>query len=102
MIPPGLPVDLPEELKGPRVTVRPFRSGDGAAVFEAVAESREHILPWLPWGPSHLSVEDSELFAVRSAASWATRDDLTASIWSRDSGRFLGGTGLHRIRWEIP
>ena len=23
-------------------------------------------------------------------------------MWDRESGRYLGGTGLHRIQWEIP
>ncbi len=32
-------VDLPAEIVGERVLIRPFRAGDGLAVFEAIDES---------------------------------------------------------------
>jgi ribosomal-protein-serine acetyltransferase len=99
---PGAPAELPNELRGPRVIVRPFQAGDGAAVFEAVEESRQHILPWMPWGDFHRSIEDSEAFAIRCALAWETRDDLAVGIWDVQTGSYLGGSGLHRIRWEIP
>ncbi len=95
-------VDLPHELVGSRIRIRPYRGGDGAAVFEAVDESREHILPWLPWGPLHVSEQDSEAFALRCAASWETRDDLGVGFFDVNTGRYLGGSGLHRIRWDVP
>lgn len=95
-------VDLPDELVGDRVVVRPYRPGDGAALFEAVEESREHIEPWLPWGKFHNNVAGSEACARRFHANWQSRDDLTMSVWERSSRRFLGGTGLHRINWEVP
>ncbi len=37
-------LDLPDEICGERVLVRPYRFGDGRALFEAVEESRDHIL----------------------------------------------------------
>src|SRR5579862_1955671 len=94
--------ELPGELVGERVIVRPFRPGDGAQVWEAVEESREHILPWLPWGDKHKSPEDTEEFVRRSQARWMLREDLPVGIWERATGRFLGGSGLHRINWEVP
>jgi RimJ/RimL family protein N-acetyltransferase len=95
-------LDLPEELIGARVLVRPYRPRDGAAVWEAVEESREHIMPWLPWGDSHKSPADSEAFARRSHGHWLLRDDLPLSIWDRSGGRYLGGSGMHRADWKIP
>ena len=94
--------DLPGELTGPRVLLRPLRPGDGAAIFEAVAESREQISPWLPWVEKTQSREDSEETARRGAARWLTREDLMAGIWERETNRFLGGSGLHRINWAVP
>lgn len=94
--------DLPTELIGERVIVRPYRPGDGQAVWEAVEESREHILPWLPWGDTHRSPSDSEAFVRRSYARWLTREDLSLSIWHRKSGTYLGGSGLHRMNWDVP
>jgi|SRR5579871_780943 len=101
---PVLPIlrELPEELHGARVCVRPYRPGDGPALWEAVEESREHLLPWLPWGDKHKSPEDSEAFVRKARAQWLLREDLPYGIWERETDRFLGGTGLHRIDWETP
>ncbi len=95
-------VDLPDEIVGDRVVIRPYRAGDGLAVFDAVNESRDHIMPWLPWGELHKTVEDSEEFARRAHARWSTREDLGVLVQEKGSGRYLGGAGLHRINWGVP
>jgi RimJ/RimL family protein N-acetyltransferase len=89
-----------DELQGERIVVRPYRQGDAPAVFEAIAESRAYIRPWLPWADQHQSVEDTQDFVVRCMARWLLREDLTLSIWEK-SGRYIGGTGLHPRKWEI-
>src|SRR5579859_6957453 len=94
--------DLPDELYGERVLLRPFRAGDGQALWEATEESRDHIRPWLPWGDDTRAPSDSEAYARRALARWVSREDLPLGIWDRATNRFLGGSGLHRIRWNIP
>lgn len=94
--------DLPDALPGERVLLRPLRPGDGAAIWEAVEESREQISPWLPWVEKTRSAEDQEAAARRGAARWLTREDLMVGIWDRATGRYLGGSGLHRIDWAVP
>lgn len=94
--------DLPSELLGKRVLVRPYRAGDGQAVFEAIQESREHLRRWMPWVGAHQQVEDSEAFARRSAAKWLSREDFCCGIWERHSGRYLGSSGLHPRDWDVP
>jgi RimJ/RimL family protein N-acetyltransferase len=95
-------IDLPDELLGERVLVRPYSAGDGAALWDAVEESREHILPWLPWGDTHNAPADSEAFVRRQHAKWVSREDLALGIWERSGGGYLGGTGLHRADWDVP
>jgi len=94
--------ELPGEFLGPRIRVRPYRAGDGRAVYEAVDESRNHLLPWLPWGEKHTSPEATEGMVRRWRSAWDLREDLAVGLWHRENGRYLGGSGLHRIRWEIP
>ena len=94
--------DLPDELVGERILIRPLRPGDGAAIFEAVDESREQIGPWLPWVEKTRSVEDQEQAARRGAARWLLREDLMVGLWDRETGRYLGGSGLHRMDWTVP
>ncbi len=102
--PPRPPIlrDLPDELVGERVLVRPLRLGDGVAVWEAVNESREQIGPWLPWVEKTLVPADCEAAVRRGAARWQTREDLMVSVWEKGTGRYLGGSGLHRIDWAVP
>jgi ribosomal-protein-serine acetyltransferase len=69
-------IDLPDELHGPRVLLRPYRRGEGQEVYEAVRESRETLAPWMPWVEEHRN--------------------------PRASGRFLGSTGLHPRDWAVP
>ena len=90
LLPPPILRDLPDEIVGQRIVLRPYRAGDGAALWEAVEESREHIRPWLPWGDTHRTPDDSEGFARRFQAKWLLREDMIASVWERASGRFIG------------
>jgi len=93
--------DIPEEVSAERIVVRRYRPGDGDNLFAAVDESREHILPWMPWGPGHQTVEDSERLIRGWNAKWTLREDLPMGIFEKETGRFIGGTGLHRIDWNI-
>ena len=101
-IQPAILRDLPDELVGERIVIRPLRPGDGAAIFEAVEESRLEISPWLPWVEKTRSAEDQEQAVRRGAARWLLREDLMVGIWDRETGRYLGGSGLHRMDWAVP
>ena len=94
--------ELPEDLVGSRVVVRPFRVGDGQALWEAVEESREHLLPWLPWAKGHQTPADSEAYARKKQADWLLREDFSLGIWEQGTVRFLGGSGLHATQWDVP
>ena len=93
---------VPEELMGERVIVRPWRTCDAQDVWEAIEESREQIREWLPWVDATKRVEDCMETSRRAMARWITRDDLGLLVRERSTGRYLGGSGLHRIDWEVP
>jgi RimJ/RimL family protein N-acetyltransferase len=94
-------IPLPDELRGPRVLLRPYRAGDAEALFEAVQESREHLRPWMPWADGHQTIEDSREYVNRSAARWVLREDLSVGVWEARGRRYLGGSGMHRINWRL-
>ena len=94
--------DFPSELTGERVLLRPPCAGDGPAIWEATDESREHLKPWMPWIEETKTQADSERYARQAHARWLTREDLPLTIWERDTARYLGGTGFHRIHWNVP
>ena len=89
-----------DELRGERVIVRPYRLEDAAALQEAVTESREHIRPWLPFADHHQTIEETQDWITRQTAKWLLREDLGVGIWEIESGRYLGGSGLHVRSWD--
>ncbi len=95
-------IEIPEQLNGLRVVIRAYQHGDGEALWEAIEESRNTHRRWLNWMDNHHSVYDSEAFAHGAESRWAMREELPMGIWERSTGRFLGGTGFHRIRWDVP
>ena len=95
-------IDMPEEILGKRIVIQPRRPNEGDEVWEAIEESREQITPWLPWAKYQLTREEPEMSARRAWAKWQTREDLAMVIRDRVSGRYLGGSGLHSINWDVP
>jgi RimJ/RimL family protein N-acetyltransferase len=89
-----------DELRGEHVIVRPYRADDAQALYEAVAESRDHIRPWLPFADEHQSVEESRDWIIHQEANWLLREQMPLAVWERETGRFLGGTGIHPHNWE--
>jgi RimJ/RimL family protein N-acetyltransferase len=100
MIRPTL-IDLPAEIRGARVTLRPYRPEDAAQLFAAIDESREHLRPWMPWVDEHASLDDTRDYCVRTAANWLQRSDLALGIFATRGGEFLGSTGLHEPDWRL-
>lgn len=90
-----------EELRGERVLIRPYTPEDAQALMEAVAESREHIRPWLPFADRHQTIEESLDWITQMKAKWLLHEDMNCGIWELGTGRFLGGVGLHTRNWDI-
>jgi ribosomal-protein-serine acetyltransferase len=93
-------IPLFDELRGERVLVRPYRLEDAEELQAAVAESRVHLLPWLPWATGHQTVEESRDIITRFMAQWLVREDMTVGLFDASSGRFVGGSGLHPRDWD--
>lgn len=91
-----------EELRGERVLVRPHRESDAEEHYAAVEESRDYLLPWLPWAAGYASMDDSREFINYSIAHWYRRDDFIVGVWDVATGRFLGGSGLHPRNPDVP
>jgi ribosomal-protein-serine acetyltransferase len=93
-------IPLFEELRSERIIIRPYRESDAQAIFEAVAESRDHVRPWLPFADEHQTVEESRDWIIHTMAQWLLREDLAIGIWEAATDRFLGGTGIHPHNWD--
>lgn len=100
-----LMIDVPERIETERLVIRCPRAGDGAAYHEAVADSIETLKPWLPWANDPQGVEISEALSRKFHAMFIARTDLVFALFERGAdgaeGRLLGGSGLHRIDWQL-
>ncbi len=91
-----------EELRGERVLIRPYRETDAPDLQAAVAESRDHLRPWLPFADRHQSVEEAHDWILHCMAHWMLREDMTVGLWDATTNHFVGGSGLHPRNWAIP
>ncbi len=98
------PILLPlfDALRGPRVTIRPYEDGDAQGLYDAVAASRDHIRPWLPFADAHQTVEASLVFIRQARARWIIREDGNLALIANADGHFLGGIGMHPRNWDLP
>jgi RimJ/RimL family protein N-acetyltransferase len=96
-----LRIELPAELVGERVLLRPWREADAQALWEAVDSSRASLGEWLPWVPEYQTPEDALPTIRRMQSQWLTRENLVVGIFDKTSGEALGGSGLHRIDWSL-
>src|SRR5438132_13760847 len=92
-----------DELLGEKVIVRPYRTQDAQATYDAINESRDHLRPWMPWAERHRTLDETRDWIAHVMARFITREDITLGIWERvgaSEGRYLGGTGLHPHDWQ--
>ncbi len=86
----------------PRLLIRAWEAADAPALFDAVRQSRERLLPWVDWArDGHRTAGESLAYITGQAA--ALRDPATflgvgVGIFDRETDRVLGGTGIHDVR----
>lgn len=99
---PPILVDLPRELRTPRLVIRPPFPGTGARLNEAVLESLESLRPWMIWAQRPPTVDENEAWIREVAAEYLTRRAMHMHMWCRETGEFVGGVGFHRVVWSVP
>ena len=95
-------LDLPDEFESERLTLRVPRAGDGAEENAAVRESTAELLPWMPWALNIPGVEESEARCRRVWADFLARKDIGLHLYLKDTHTLVGGSGLHRMDWDVP
>ncbi|HUL65507.1 MAG TPA: GNAT family N-acetyltransferase [Burkholderiaceae bacterium] len=81
--------------------LRPYRPGDGKALFTAIDANREDLKSWLAWVDEHRTVDDSEAYVRTMAGRWVAREALILAIWD-GGGDYCGGAGFHGFDWRVP
>lgn len=56
----------------------------------------------MPFAQKEQTLEEAEVNVREAHVEFLRRTDLRLHIFHRDTGAFIGSTGLHRIDWEVP
>ncbi|MFZ3588549.1 GNAT family N-acetyltransferase [Bacillus sp. DJP31] len=95
-------LDFPNEFTTERLLIRSPLPGDGKAVHEAIMVSRAELKKWLPFAVNDQSINQVEENIRESHVKFLKREDLRMLIFHKETGEFIGSTGLHRIDWDVP
>ncbi|MCA9932862.1 MAG: GNAT family N-acetyltransferase [Ardenticatenaceae bacterium] len=94
--------EFPDQIETPRLLIRSPMPGDGAMVRQAVIESQEELKQWLPWAVNIPSEEEYEVRVREGQLKFLSREDMWLMVLLKETGQIIGGSGLHRINWDVP
>ncbi|MEJ2752400.1 MAG: GNAT family N-acetyltransferase [Chloroflexota bacterium] len=95
-------IEFPYSFDTERLTIRGPLPGDGARLHEAALESVDELRQWMPWA---VDLPDAEWYEARvrqGQLKFLSRKDLWMMLLLKDSETIIGGSGLHRINWDVP
>jgi ribosomal-protein-serine acetyltransferase len=87
---------LPERIEGEDgLVLRRWIVADAETLGQAIAESMDHLRPWMPWiAFEPETIERRRERIVQWERDWAEGGDIVMGIFVSD--RIAGGCGLHR------
>lgn len=94
--------DFPHEFITERLCIRMPLPGDGEVVFQAIQASKSELKKWLPFAQNDQTLEEVEVNIREAHLNFLKRKDLRLFIFHRETGKFIGSSGLHEIDWEVP
>jgi RimJ/RimL family protein N-acetyltransferase len=79
-----------------RLVVRCYDPSDAQMLADSIAESVEHLKPWMPWAHNQTEPFEAKADRVkRFRGLFDLGEDYIYGIFNPQETRLLGGTGLH-------
>jgi RimJ/RimL family protein N-acetyltransferase len=79
-----------------RLVVRCYNPSDAPLLAESVAESLEHLRPWMPWVYSEPEPIEEKVQRLKTfRGMFDLGQDFIYGIFNPEGKKLLGGTGLH-------
>lgn len=94
--------DFPSSFESERLIVRIPRMEDVEFVWEAIVHSAATLKPFMTWAQTLPAKEQTKENIRQAISDFIARRDLRFHVFLKDSGKFVGSTGLHKIDWTIP
>ncbi|MDP6540309.1 MAG: GNAT family N-acetyltransferase [Planctomycetota bacterium] len=98
MVPPGPDRDPSPayRVETERLTLRCYQPEDAERLHSAVAQSREHLLPWMPWAADEPQDISQKVQLIRGfRGRFDLGEDFVYGLFERSSEELVGGCGLH-------
>ena len=94
-------LDVPDQIRTARLTLRAPRLGDGATILPAVRASLPELKVWMPWATDEYGIDDAEQWCRRTGAKSLTREELGFLLFLH-GGEHVGNIGLFNFNWDVP
>ena len=94
--------DFPYSFETERLTIRGPLPGDGPKIREAILESKPELQLWMPWAVNVGTEEEYEALVRNAQLRFLAREDMWMILLYRERDMIIGGSGLHRIDWNVP
>ncbi|MAT97215.1 MAG: GNAT family N-acetyltransferase [Anaerolineaceae bacterium] len=95
--------DVPPQFETERLLIRCPQPGDGAALYDAIVASKDHLAAWLTWANwPNISLKRAEASILRNRDRYLKGEDMTMLIFLKGTGELVGGSGLHNPDWQVP
>jgi RimJ/RimL family protein N-acetyltransferase len=86
---------FPSVVETPRLLIRPNDPATAEAVNAAVRASFKELQAWMPWAERMPSVEETRRHLTETQEHYRDGTDCSLGLWLKDSGAFVGASGLH-------
>lgn len=92
----------PFELATERLVLRSPDVMHAAELNAAIGESITDLAPWMAWADHVPPLEETTARCRSAASEFRIGHDFRVHVFALDDGRLVGGTGVHRVRPEVP
>jgi ribosomal-protein-serine acetyltransferase len=93
--------EVPMPILTPRLMIKPRHLGEGKIIARAIAESLDHLKPYMPFAQAVPTEEEAEENCQKSIKDFESRTNFNLSIYDLEGKIFIGSTGIHRPNWEV-
>jgi len=87
---------IPRLIETERLVLRRYEASDAAEMSRVIIASRHYLSPWMPWARAEpITPQDRAELLSSFMQEYDTGTDFTMGMFRKDTGAYIGGTGLH-------
>jgi RimJ/RimL family protein N-acetyltransferase len=86
---------FPVLVESDRLIIRPIDPDTAELVNAAIRDSYAALHTWMPWADHVPDVAETRRHLAAAEQRYLDGSDVALSLWLREGGQFVGGSGLH-------